>query len=206
MFHAPKEPAAHALLRQTAEDKIRSGSAPETYGRSIGASSLTLLHRLASDPETAGDALKLLHEMQVHQVELDLQHEHLIEESQVLSQSAHRLAEMYIFAPVAYFMVTSAGELTEANVVGSRMFGMDRDKIGSQNLVRLAAPDSRPALLALLKQVQSTGLRHSCRVQALDTARNGWLQVTASASPARQHCLVVVMEVSNTLPAGPHEA
>ena len=197
MSNVPDALNTHAQLRHKAEIRIQGGTAPGTLGWTLGASSLTLLHRLSSDPTTASDALKLLHELQVHQVELDLQQEHMIEETQALAQSANQLAELYIYAPVAYFVVNTSGDIAEGNFVGARLLGVERGDVSSQNMVRLAAPYSRPALLELLEQVQRSGLRHSCRVQALDTARDRWLEVIASASPAGHHCLVVVAEVSD---------
>lgn len=196
MQNNPKKLITHANLRQAAEDKIRDGNAPETYDRAMGASSLTLLYRLASNPETTVDALKLLHELQVHQVELDLQYEHMSEASQALEQSVHRLTELFVLAPVAYFVVTHAGMIAEANLVGARMLGVERDDVGSQNICRLALPESHASLLALLEQVHISGRRHSCRVQALDTDSRRGLEVIASASPDTRHCLVVVMEVT----------
>ena len=201
MSNILKESRDHAHLREKAETSIRGGSAPATHGWTIGAASLTMLHNLASDPATASDALKMLHELQVHQVELDLQHEHMNEDRLAIEQSTLRQVELYLFAPVAYFMVSSAGEIAEGNLMGARMMGVERDDLQSHNIIRLAAPDNRAALLALLEQVRSSGLRHSCRVQALDTTKLRWLDVVASASPAGQYCLVVVMEiVTDSLP------
>ena len=194
--------STHAQLRQNAETRISNGNAPATRGWTLGAKSLTLLHRLASDPDTASDALKLLHELQVHQVELDLQHEHINDERQALELSTHRLAELYVFAPVAYFMVASTGQVAEGNIVGARMLGTERGDIDSCNINRLLAPDSRPVLLALLAQVLSSGLPQNCRVQALDTTKSRWFEITASAFPGGQHCLVVVVEVSDPPPRG----
>lgn len=187
-------------LRQKAETRISGGNAPATKGWTLGAASLTLLHRLASDPDTASDALKLLHELQVHQVELDLQHEHMDDERSVLEQSTQRLAELYVFAPVAYFMVASTGQIAEGNMVGARMLGVDRGEIDSYNINHLVAPDSRPALMALLAQVLSSGLPQNCRVQALDTTKIRWFEMIASTSPGGQHCLVVVVEVRDPPP------
>ena len=197
MTNILKEPNSHSQLRHKAETSLRGGIAPATHGWTIGAASLTLLHQLASDPATASDALKLLHELQVHQVELDLQQEHMNEERHAMEQSALRLADLYVFAPMAYFMVNAAGEVAEVNLMGARMMGGERDDLQSQNITRLADPGSRAAVLALLEQVRSSGLRHSCRVQALDTKTVRWLDMVASASPARQHCLVVVMDVAS---------
>ena len=197
MTNILKEPNSHSHLRQKAEASLRGGIAPATHGWTIGAASLTLLHQLASDPGTASDALKLLHELQVHQVELDLQQEHMNEERHAMEQSALRLADLYVCAPMAYFMVDSAGQIAEGNLLGARMLGVERDDLQSQNITRLADPGSHVAVLALLEQVRSSGLRHSCRVQAFDTTTVRWLDMVASASPGGQHCLVVVMDVAS---------
>ena len=116
MLNTPEESLTHAQLRQRAELRLRGGIAPPTQGWTIGAASLSLLHRLASDPATAADALKLLHELQVHQVELDLQHEHMDEERQAQEQSANRLADLFISAPIAYFVVNSTGTGAIVNI------------------------------------------------------------------------------------------
>ena len=195
-----EDSSTHVQLRRKAETRISGGNAPATKGWTLGAESLTLLHRLASNPDTASDALKLLHELQVHQIELDLQHEHINEERQAQEQSTHRLAELYVFAPVAYFMVNGAGQIAEGNFVGARMLGVAQGEIDSYNINRLVAPDSRPALLAFLEQVISSGLPQNCRVQAIDTTKSKWFEMTASASPGGQHCLVVVVEASDPPP------
>ena len=198
MSNTPEDPKTHAQLRHTAEVRIRTGLAPATHGWTMGAASLGLLHRLASDAATASDALKLLHELQVHQVELDLQHEHMDEERLALELSASRLADLFVFAPMAYFMVTRAGHVVEGNVLAARLLGVDRDDVGSCNISRLVLPASRSALQALLDQVLASGARHSCRVQALDTARTRYLEVIASCTPDGQLCQVVITDVSDS--------
>lgn len=196
----PEKLTTHADLRLAAEDKLRDANAPEIYDRAMGGSSLMLLYRLASDPDTAIDALKLLHELQVHQVELDLQYEHMNEASQVLEQSVHSLTALFASAPVAYFVVTLAGKIAEANLAGACMLDVEVDDVDSENIVRLASPDSRASLLELFERVHVSGRRLSCRVQALDTAKRRELEFIASAAPDTQHCLVVVMEVSDPPP------
>ena len=196
MFNDTEDLSTHVQLRQKAETRISGGNAPVTRGWTLGAASLTLLYRLASDPAKASDALKLLHELQVHQVELDLQQEHMDDERQVLEQSMHRMAKLFAFAPVAYFMVASTGHIVEGSIVGSSMLGVEPDNADSHNIICLVAPDSRPALLAFLEQVISSGLPQNCRVQALDATKFKWLELIANAYPGGQYCLVVVLEVS----------
>lgn len=203
MSNTFKEPSIHAQLRQKAETSISGGSAPATHGWSIGAAPLALLHRLASDPALASDALKLLHELQVHQVELDLQHEHMNEERLAQEQSTQQLADLYAFAPVAYFMVTAAGQVIDGNFAAAHLLGVERNDVASCNINQLAAPDNQPALLALLKQALTSRSRHRCKVQAFDTARFTYLEVIASNAPGGQHCLVVVVEADDIATPSP---
>ena len=199
-------PGTRAQLRHSAETRISHGNAPVSQGGTLGPTSLTLLHRLASDPATASDAVKLLHELQVHQVELDLQHEHMNDERLALEQSTQRLTELYVAAPVAYFLVNVAGQIAEGNLAGARLLGVAPGDVESNNITRLALPDSRAAVLALLAQVQSSGKKHTCRVQALDAA-SGDMEIIASASADGQHCLVVVTFVdSMAAPCAPSPA
>lgn len=190
------ENLTHVQLRQNAEVKIQSGIAPGTQGWNIGAAALTLLHSLASNPATGADALKLLHELQVHQVELDLQHEHMEEDRKELTQLVDHYAELYDLMPVPYFTVDSADQIIEGNLAAARMMGTERDGLEGRSIHSLAAPDSGPALHATLARAHSTGLRQSCRVQSVDGT--GWLEVAAIASPRRHACLVIVMDVAHT--------
>ena len=184
-------PSTHAQMRHSAETKIGDGNAPVSQGWTLAPASLTLLHKLASDPATASDAVKLLHELQVHQVELDLQHEQMNDERLALEQSMLRAVELFVFAPRPYFLVNVMGQIVEGNLAGALMLGVEREDVDSNNITRLASPNSRAALLALLAQVHSSGKKHTCRVQAFEPASED-LQVIASASSDGQHCMVVV--------------
>jgi len=188
------ESRTHVQLRKTAEVRLQEGSTPVTQGWVAGGAALTLLHSLASNPATASDALKLLHELQVHQVELDLQHEHMEEDRRELEESARRYADLYDFAPVAYFTVDSAGRIIDGNRAAARMLGIEQDDLGGRSIDSLVVPDTRPDLLALVELAQASGQRHSFTAQADAAAGSGWLEVLLSAAPRGQSCLVVVTD------------
>ena len=190
------ETRTHMALRQNAEVKLQAGIAPGTQGWTVGTAALTLLHSLASNPSTASDALKLLHELQVHQVELDLQHEHMEEDRKELTQLADHYAELYDFAPVAYFTADKTGNIIEGNLTTTRMLGTTRDDLEGRSIDSLVTPDSGPAVRALLEQARSSGMRQSCRAQAGDGS--GWLELTAIASPQGPYCLVVATALTDT--------
>jgi len=75
---------------------------------------------------------KLAHELQVHQIELDMQNEELRKSQQTLEDSKERYARLYDFAPVGYFTISEEGIILEANLKGAAMLGIERiDLIGN---------------------------------------------------------------------------
>lgn len=192
---APTKPSP---LRHHAEAMLKAGTAPPTAnGSAVSIEALTLLHGLASNPASAGDALKLLHELQVHQVELDLQHEELEQGRRELTEVLDRYIELYDFAPVGYFTVDSSFKIIEANWTGASLFAIDRGELSGRKIVSLLTPESGQVLLALLKRLRVGGSRETCEVQSIDAAAASRLwQIVASVSANGEQFLVAVVEAS----------
>ena len=105
-------------LRQRAETRVSAGSA--TVGGLTNASAaLGVLLELASTPSTASDALALLHELQVHQVELDLQDEELRGTRDELEVALRRQVALYDHAPVGYLTIDTGTVMHELNLTSS---------------------------------------------------------------------------------------
>lgn len=150
-----KSTAGHAVqlkLREEAETRLKTGTAPKNTDRTIDPGALTLLHRLSSDPASAGDALKLLHELQVHQVELDLQIGQIEANEHELAETLAHFQLLYDFAPFAYFIVDREGKISQSNRMGAEWTGIGRDDLVGHRIGSFLQPESRPKLLALLKQ------------------------------------------------------
>ena len=171
-------------LRNIAEVRIQEGTAPLTRGWVPGAPALTLLHRLASDPESAGDALKLLHELQVHQVELDLQHEQAEQDRLQFAEDSASYAALFDLAPFAYLSLEPDGRVIAANRIAADWLdpkaGQGQEWAGHP-IEDLLAPESRTAvrdLLAALRKGQG------CQTCALQSRAGGTsAQAVATAVP-----------------------
>jgi PAS domain S-box-containing protein len=187
-------------LRHQAEMRIREGSPPQAAHRwSTGVEVLTLLHSLASSPASAGDALKLLHELQVYQVELDLQYEQMELSQRELAVELHRYAELYNFAPVAYFIVDMGGKIIHANLAAGQLFSVNHDDLSGRSINSLLAPESRPVICGLWKRLRHDGFRETCEVQA-NSGGYGLrpLRVIASVSPDGQSFLLALMDQTHS--------
>src|SRR4029078_1523941 len=84
--------------------------------------------RLPARRSGAADAQRALHDLQVHQVELEMQNRELRETEGLLEESRSRYADLYDFAPVGYCTLDLEGRITEINLSGAAMLGSPRDR------------------------------------------------------------------------------
>src|SRR5688572_12737629 len=166
MSTLPAEKNPRVQLRLEAEDRLKEGTAPPTKGWPTGTNTLSLLYTLASSPESAQDALKLLHELQVHQVELDLQHEQVEAARREMAEDLARYKALYEAAPAGYFNVDSAGHILEGNLAGAELLGLGLGELSGRRLESLLAPASRPVLLEVLQELREGVSGASCDVQS----------------------------------------
>ena len=180
-------------LRADAEGRLRTGTAPSAAGWTVAADALSLLYRLASDPETSTDALKLLHELQTHQVELDLQYAQLAENESDLGQELAHFRALYDHAPAGYLVLDRDGRILRSNRGASALFGLDVDQLENHMLTSLLSPESKPAVLAALQKAETGDPIESVPAQALDARP---LDLLASMAPGEDAILVLVFPKS----------
>ena len=151
-FSPPSNPSS---LRHRAQRLIQfQGSA---LGEAQDASAaLRVLFELASSPDTAPDALALLHELQVHQVELDLQHEELLSSRAELDSAWSRQVQLRESSPSAQLVLDSAGRLLECNAQALQCLNQDPHTLYGKPLTNwLSAADVQPFLTWLQQAQQS---------------------------------------------------
>ena len=184
-----------ANLRQRAETRVSAGS--RTVGDPANASAaLGVLLELASSPSTASDALALLHELQVHQVELDLQDEELRSARDELEVALRRQMALYDHAPVGCLTIDAGTVMHEINLTSARLLGRAREELLGTALSRFLAPRSADDLQALLARVRDGRLDQPCSL--LLKARERGLRVvhaTASMDPVAGRFLVALVDM-----------
>jgi PAS domain S-box-containing protein len=181
-----------APLRHVAEERLRDGIPPPPIGGwTTGVDALSVLHNLAGSPNSAGDALKLLHELQVHQVELAMQHEQLEQSRAEVAESLERYVERFDFAPVGYFTVEPDGRIVEANLAGADLFEVDRADLAGRSIESLIAADSRADLRAVLDRLRKDGPSEGCEVYSERAGRpRRLLRAVGKAAPRSQFLYV----------------
>ncbi|MCX7066077.1 MAG: diguanylate cyclase [Methylococcales bacterium] len=86
---------------------------------------------------------ELLHELQVHQIELEIQNEELRRLQLELEESRDRYIDLYEFAPIGYLTLSEKGLIAEINLMGSTLFGLERNKLIRRRFASFIVPEDR---------------------------------------------------------------
>ncbi len=111
--------------------------------------------------ESALAAKALLHELQVHEIELEMQNEALRVAQTALEASHDRYVDLYDFAPVGYLTLNDYGMIDEANLTAVRLLGKERKDLLQHRFTSLVVADDQPSWLQLFLQVMGRDGKHS---------------------------------------------
>ena len=99
-------------------------------------------------PLISHSASELLHELQVHQIELEMQNETLRQTQIEMEESRDRYVDLYDFAPVGYLSLSADGLITQINLTGAALLGAERSKLLNQHFAQFVAPQDRDRWLS----------------------------------------------------------
>jgi len=143
----PQQRARMAELHRRAEAELRERRRPPRSGTVA--------------PNAEADTPALLHALQVHHVELQLQNQELQAARNDLERLLEEYTDLYDFAPVGYFSLTEEGRILKANLAGAVLLGVQRSRLVGQPLGRMLATEQRPAFNAFLGRVFAGPLRQA---------------------------------------------
>jgi len=99
---------------------------------------------------------RLVFELQVHQVELELQNDELRAAYDKIEESRRRYADLYNFAPVGYLTLDREGIVREANFTAAELLGIGRRQLLGQPIALCAARPDRDAIYLHLRRLFET--------------------------------------------------
>jgi len=115
--------------------------------------------------ERREDTAELIHELRVHQIELEIQNEELRNAQLELADSRNKYCELYDFAPVGYFTLNKDGLIVGANLTGAAFLGEEKDNLLKSKFSHFIVPGSQDDFYLHHKQVAESGTTQSCEVK-----------------------------------------
>lgn len=110
------------------------------------------------------DFLRLQHELQVHQIELEMQNNELLELSKELAESEEKYLNLYKYAPIGYLILNQEGFIQEINLLGSSILGEKQSSLVDRNILVFIEENYLRKFQSLLSKVKKTKTMESCEI------------------------------------------
>jgi diguanylate cyclase (GGDEF)-like protein/PAS domain S-box-containing protein len=155
-------------LRRKAEKIARKNSARSL--ESLG----------AMTPETTQ---KMLYELQVHQIELEMQNVELLRAREYLDTALSRYFDLYHLAPVGYFTLSEQNLILEANLSAATQLGVDERALIKQPITRFILKADQDIFYLNSKQLFKTGEPQTCELRMVKhDGMPFWAQLTGTTT------------------------
>ncbi len=149
-------------------------------------------------PKSDADSQRLLHELQVHQIELEMQNTEQRQTRDELETSLENFTDLYDFAPVGYFTISAAGVINQVNLTGTNLVGIERARLVNRFFGTLVVPELRPVFHAFLKKVFASQTKLFIDLELLGQSGQPLRAVNLEARRLLngQECRVAVMDIT----------
>ena len=168
MTDKDRRPGDAANLRQQAEEVAREEAAPSPQGL---------------EPLSPEETRRTLHELRVHQIELEVQNEELRRAQAELDAARARYFDLYDLAPVGYCTVSEEGLILEANLTAATLLGVARGALGKRPLNRFILKEDEDIYYLRRKELFETAAPQACELRMVKTdGTQFWARLESTAA------------------------
>lgn len=136
---------------------------------------------------TEADTMRINHELEVHQIELEMQNAELQDARDKVESLLETYTDLYDFAPIGYFSVDEQGVILEVNLTGASLLGIERSLVVNRRLQGFVDPLSRKVMLDFLRRVFASTGKQICEIPLLNSrGLPFWADVQATIADSRR--------------------
>jgi PAS domain S-box-containing protein len=158
---------------------------------------LNTLATAALRPQPENEAQRLLHELQVHQIELEMQNAELRQARDEGEKALEKYTDLYDFAPVGYFTLARDGAIHAANLSGAGLLGIERSQLTGRHFGQFVTEEHRPAFNVFLGKVFTSQGKEASEVALLNEKEQPLIvQIEAVATASMQECRLALIDIT----------
>ncbi|GFO55036.1 hypothetical protein GMSM_20430 [Geomonas sp. Red276] len=148
----------------------------------------------SQEPE---DPRRLLHELRVHQVELEMQNEELRQTRDEAQTLLQKYTDLYEFAPVGYLTLDATGNIQSVNLAGTNLLGWERSRIIGLRFKHLVHEIARPVFECFLAKAFASRVKEMIELEIQGAGRSPfWAHVEASVEAGGERCLLALFDIT----------
>jgi PAS domain S-box-containing protein len=154
VMYDPKRTQRFEQLRKLAEDHLSSGTKP-----------------LSALPN---DINELIHELEVHQIELEMQHRELQQAYENLEKARQQSADLFDFAPVGYLVTDRDGVILSANLTAAAMLGVERNELAQTRFANFLEKEDKDTYYIHRRAAFRNRQSQNCEVRIIRGNQTGF--------------------------------
>jgi len=149
-------------------------------------------------PVMETDVKKLMHELQVHQIELEMQNEELRHAYEIAEAALKKYTMLYDFSPMGYFTLDTEANICELNFTGADMLGDRRFNLQNSNFKLFISEESLPVFNDFFSKVHICNGIESCKVMlAYDNKPLCLVYIEGIVTGNDKKCLLSAVDISS---------
>ncbi len=166
-------------LRQKAEERVKERTSEE-------------------DKSSDSDKLKLIHELEVHQIELEMQNEELILTKTAAQNMADKYSRLYDAAPSGFFTLSNDGRIKEVDSFGAHMLGHDPGYLKNKEFALFISGETRPVFNYFLEEIFENKKKETCEITLVsDDNRTSFVFLNGLVMDNGGECHVTVVDITD---------
>ena len=173
------------MLRQKAEELLEKTKAQHT-----------------SELRSETDLMKLIHELEVHQIELEMQNDELIMVKEQAELASEKYIELYDFAPSGYVTLSDGCHIQKINLTGASMLGKERSHLINSHFCFFVTEDTRPIFNAFFENIFKHRAKETCQVMLTKEGRMPiFVQIDGILTENGKECYLILTDITERMRA-----
>jgi PAS domain S-box-containing protein len=166
-------------LRRQAEERLRAKKAQ--------------LH----PPRNEEEMQRLVHELEVHQIELEMQGEEFLQARDDAEAVLEKYADLYDFAPVGYLTLDHDAIIRSVNLTGASLLGVERSRLLGRRFGLFVTDKARSFFSEFLGKVFKNPAKEVCEVALLKEGNSPlFVRIEGVAAASGQECRIAVIDIT----------
>jgi PAS domain S-box-containing protein len=154
--------------------------------------------KVIQDEKNEADAQKILHELQVHQIELELQNEELLKAYETAEAALKKYTIVFDQAPMGFATLESDGTIVELNFAAAEMLGDRRFSLMGSNFKLYVSEESRTTFFDFFKRAYATRQKEECKILlGNDTGTQRQLHIEGIVIENDNNCVLSLVDFTS---------
>src|SRR5450759_4657600 len=161
---------------------------------------LKVMQKITDNKTLEADPKRLLHELQVHQIELEMQNDELQHAYETAERALSKYTMLYDFAPMGYFILDSDGTICDLNFTGAEMLGDKRFSLENKNFKVFISNDSKSVFDKFFTKVYKSNAKESCKaILSYDDKTLCLVYIEGIVTGDDRKCLLSIVDISELM-------